>query len=56
MKKLIHTLLTILFYLTSNIVWSADYRKGLAAAERGDYATALREWKLLAEQAYPNWK
>ena len=29
---------------------SADYQKGLNAATRGDYATALREWKPLAEQ------
>ena len=27
-----------------------DFRKGLAAAQRGDYATALREWRPLAEQ------
>jgi TPR repeat protein len=32
--------------------WSADFDKGLAAAERGDYATALREWRPLAEQGY----
>jgi uncharacterized protein len=30
--------------------WSADYRKGLDAFQRGDLATALREWELLAEQ------
>jgi hypothetical protein len=29
--------------------WSADIGKGLAAAESGDYATALREWRPLAE-------
>ena len=29
---------------------SADYQKGLDAAKRGDYATALREWQPLAEQ------
>ena len=29
---------------------SADFQKGLTAAQRGDYATALREWKPLAEQ------
>jgi len=28
----------------------ADYQKGLDAANRGDFATALREWKPLAEQ------
>ena len=29
---------------------SADYNKGIAAYEMGDYATALREWTPLAEQ------
>ena len=28
----------------------ADFRDGLAAYERGDYQTALREWRPLAEQ------
>ncbi len=27
-----------------------DFQKGLAAAEAGDYATALQEWRPLAEQ------
>ena len=30
--------------------WSADFQKGVNAAQRGDFATALREWKPLAEQ------
>ncbi len=30
--------------------WSADFQKGFAAAKRGDFATALREWKPLAGQ------
>ena len=30
--------------------FGADFDKGLAAAEAGDYATALREWKPLADQ------
>ena len=30
-------------------VW-ADFQAGLDAADRGDYATALREWQPLAEQ------
>ena len=50
MKKLTLTFLIILFTLTSNVVWSADYNKGLTAYYSGDYATALREWKPLAEQ------
>ena len=31
---------------------SADYQKGAAAFQSGDYATALREWTPLAEQGY----
>jgi TPR repeat protein len=27
-----------------------DFQKGWAAAQRGNYATALREWRPLAEQ------
>ncbi len=30
----------------------ADYKDGVAAYERGDYATALREWRPLARQGY----
>jgi len=29
-----------------------DFQKGLDAAQSGDFATALREWKPLAEQGY----
>ena len=50
MKKILLTFLIILFTLTSNAVWSADYNKGWDALQSGDYATALREWKPLAEQ------
>ena len=50
MKKLLLTALIMLLSLTSNVVWSADFQKGLEAAQRGDFATALREWKPLAEQ------
>jgi TPR repeat protein len=52
MKKLFTTLcLTLTLLLGSaSMSWSADFQKGLAAADRGDFATALREWKPLAEQ------
>ena len=50
MKKLTLTKLTVLFCLTSNVGWSADFQKGLDAANKGDFAAALREWKPLAEQ------
>jgi len=49
MKKLLLTFLIILFSLTSNVVWSADFQKGFEAAQRGDFTTALSEWKPLAE-------
>ena len=43
--------LTIAVLLGSaGISWSADYQKGLDAANSGDFATALREWRPLAEQ------
>ena len=43
--------LTLLFG-SAGEVWSADFQKGVAAAQRGDFATALREWKPLAEQGH----
>ena len=39
----------MLFWLTF-AAHGADLEKGLAAAQAGDYATALRQWKPLAEQ------
>ncbi len=51
MKRLLPILLTLVALLFNPTEgWSADFRKGLDAAQRGDYATALREWKPLAEQ------
>lgn len=38
----------LLFIATESL--SADFQKGLSAAERGDFATALLEWIPLAEQ------
>ncbi len=39
-----------LFLFSATSVWSADFYKGLDAYDKGDYATALREWRPLAEQ------
>ena len=52
MKKLTATIcLTLALLLgTIGVSWSADFQKGLTAYQSGDYATALREWKPLAEQ------
>ena len=47
MKKL--TLVTLLIFSCAT-AWAADFDKGLAAARAGDFATALAEWKPLAEQ------
>jgi len=50
-KTLTILCLTIVALLGSiGMSWSADFQKGLTAAFNGDYATALREWKPLAEQ------
>ena len=51
MRTLLPILLTIAVLLGSaGVSWSADYQKGLDAYNKKDYATALREWKPLAEQ------
>ena len=52
MKKLTTTLCVTIAVLLGNlgVSWSADLQKGLDAANRGDFATALREWRPLAEQ------
>ena len=54
MKNLTATIcLTIAVSLGSaGMSWSADFQKGYAAYESGDYATALREWEPLAKQGY----
>ena len=41
-----------LLLLSSTEGWSADFKKGVTAYDKKDYATALREWKPLAEQGY----
>ena len=47
------TCLTIAVLLGSaGMSWSADFQKGQTAYQNGDFATALREWKPLAEQGY----
>ncbi len=48
--KPLHTILIILLCLLTSLSVSADFQKGVEASQRGDYATALREWKPLAEQ------
>ena len=52
MKNLTLTLCLSLAALlgSTGTSWGADYEKGLAAYQGGDFATALREWSPLAEQ------
>ena len=52
MKRLAVTIYLIIVVLfgSAGLSESADFQKGLAASDRGDYATALREWNQLAEQ------
>ena len=55
MKNLTTTLyLTLVLLLGSaGASWGNDFLKGLNAYHSGDFATALREWKPLAEQGDP---
>ena len=52
MKKLtLTTCLSLAVLLGSTgASWGADYDKGVAAYDSGDFATALREWRPLAEK------
>jgi len=45
-----YLIVAVLGALLSLPAVAQDFNKGLEAAERGDYATALREWRPLAEQ------
>ena len=52
MRNLTATICVTLVVLlgSAGMSWSADFQKGVAAYNSGDYATALREWTPLAEQ------
>ena len=52
MKRLTTICLTVAVLLvgSSGISWGADFERGWIAYKSGDYASALREWKPLAEQ------
>ena len=39
----------VLLLMLAAPAW-AGFDEGVAAAKRGDYATALREWRLVADQ------
>ena len=48
--KLLNTILIVQLCLLTSLSMSADFQKGWEAIERKDYATALQEFKPLAEQ------
>jgi uncharacterized protein len=50
MNRLLILPVLLFTLLVGTPAFSADFQKGLTAAKRGDFATALREWKPLAEQ------
>ena len=53
MKRLLTTLVILTGLIGSTgAVWAQDFNKGLKAAQSGDFATALKEWKPLAEHGY----
>jgi TPR repeat protein len=55
MKRNLSTfLLLVLVLFARDPAVSGDLAEGVAAAQRGDFATALREWKPLAEQGDPS--
>ena len=52
-KLLVPFCLTLIIFIGSvGVSASADFQKGFTAYFSGDYATALREWKPLAEQGH----
>ena len=50
MNRLLILPVLLLTLLVGNPAFSADFHKGVTAYKSGDFATALREWKPLAEQ------
>ena len=50
MKNLLILPVLLFTLLVGTTASSADFQKGAAAAQSGDYATALREWTPLAKQ------
>jgi len=54
MNRLLILPVLLLSLLVGTPAFSADWSKGYAAYESGDYATALREWKPLAKQGDAN--
>ena len=54
MKKTLIILVFLFSTSISSLIWGADFQKGLDAAIKGDYATALEEWMPLAKGGNPD--
>ena len=54
MKRILSILCLTILLVSSGVCWSADFQKGLAAADRGDFATALETLTPRAEQGGAN--
>ena len=52
MMKTFATASVVLLFVLGASSARAGFDEGLAAHRRGDYATALREWRPLAQQGY----
>ena len=50
MNRLLILPVLLLTLVVGTPAFSADFQKGLTAAQSGDFATALREWTPLAKQ------
>ena len=49
------TILSLALAFGAGAALAQDFQKGLAAAQSGDYATSLKEWRPLAEQGNERW-
>ena len=52
MRRILTSVALVVLLLNPTAAVSADFQKGMDAAQRGDYTTALREWTPLAEQGH----
>ena len=50
MRKILIQIFTVIFFLTSSVVYSSDLLDGLNAAKKGDYKTALFLLRPLAKK------
>lgn len=54
MRNLVHAIALLLVLGLSAPVLAGPFEDGVAAYDKGDYATAMRLWRLLADQGFAN--